>query len=96
MEWPVTGAFIRRRSVTLYPGTKHEYADRSIRSNAIAPGATITPTTRAWGAIQRRKPRWRSTFRRAGDADEMAAVAAFLSSCEAGYVTGRTLYLDGE
>jgi glucose 1-dehydrogenase len=32
---------------------------------------------------------------RAGDADEMAAVTAFLCSKEAGYITGQTLFIDG-
>jgi len=32
---------------------------------------------------------------RAGEAEEMAAAAAFLVSDEAAYVTGQTLYVDG-
>jgi glucose 1-dehydrogenase len=32
---------------------------------------------------------------RAGTADEMGAVAAFLASDEAAYITGQTLYVDG-
>lgn len=34
-------------------------------------------------------------MRRAGDAEEMAAVTAFLLSEEAGYITGQTIFVDG-
>jgi glucose 1-dehydrogenase len=34
-------------------------------------------------------------MRRAGDAEEMAAVTAFLCSDEAAYITGQTLFIDG-
>ena len=34
-------------------------------------------------------------MRRAGGAEEMAAVAAFLCSDEAAYITGQTLFVDG-
>jgi glucose 1-dehydrogenase len=34
-------------------------------------------------------------MRRAGDAEEMAAVTAFLCSDEAAYITGHTLFVDG-
>jgi glucose 1-dehydrogenase len=32
---------------------------------------------------------------RAGDAEEMAATAAFLLSDEAAYITGQTIFVDG-
>ena len=32
---------------------------------------------------------------RAGTADEMGAVATFLASDDASYITGQTLYVDG-
>jgi glucose 1-dehydrogenase len=32
---------------------------------------------------------------RAGEADEMAGVAAFLASDDAAYITGQTIFLDG-
>jgi Dehydrogenases with different specificities (related to short-chain alcohol dehydrogenases) len=74
-----------------------EYADQGIRVNAIAPGATITPINRAWVEDPEKKKQVEEhiPMGRAGDADEMAAVAAFLSSKEAGYITGQTLYIDG-
>jgi len=32
---------------------------------------------------------------RAADAEEMAAITAFLSSDEAAYITGQTIFVDG-
>ena len=34
-------------------------------------------------------------MRRAGTADEMAGVACFLASDDAGYITGQTIFVDG-
>ena len=74
-----------------------EYADRGIRVNAVAPGATVTPINRAW--IDDPKARAEVVAHipmgRAGTAEEMAAAAAFLASDEAAYVTGQTFYIDG-
>jgi glucose 1-dehydrogenase len=74
-----------------------EYAGRNIRVNAIGPGATITPINRAWvddpakaAMVVEHIP-----MGRAGDADEMAGVAAFLASDEAAYITGQTIFVDG-
>ena len=74
-----------------------EFAGRGIRVNAIAPGATITPINRAWvddpikaGMVAEHIPQGR-----AGTAEEMAAVCAFLSSDDAAYITGQTIFVDG-
>jgi glucose 1-dehydrogenase len=74
-----------------------EYAARGIRVNGVGPGATITPINRAWvddpekaAAVEEHIP-----LRRAGTADEMAGVTAFLASDEAAYITGQTLFVDG-
>ena len=74
-----------------------EYAGRGIRVNAIAPGATITPINRAWvddpvkaAMVSRHIP-----LARAGTADEMAGVCAFLASDDAAYITGQTIFVDG-
>jgi glucose 1-dehydrogenase len=74
-----------------------EYAARGIRVNGIGPGATVTPINRSWvddpakrAMVERHIP-----MRRAGDAEEMAAVTAFLCSDEAAYITGQTLFVDG-
>lgn len=74
-----------------------EYADRDIRVNAIGPGATITPINDAWTEDPEKKEMVEShiPMGRAGDAEEMAAVTAFLASDEGTYMTGQTLYVDG-
>jgi glucose 1-dehydrogenase len=74
-----------------------EYADRKIRVNAIAPGATITPINEAWVNDPEQKAIVSShiPLGRPGTAEEMAAAAAFLASDEAAYITGQTLFIDG-
>jgi glucose 1-dehydrogenase len=74
-----------------------EYADRGIRVNAIGPGATITPINSAWVEDPEKKAMVEDhiPMGRAGRSEEMAAIAAFLASDEAAYVTGQTLYVDG-
>jgi glucose 1-dehydrogenase len=74
-----------------------EYAARGIRVNGIGPGATVTPINRSWieDPVKRAAVESHIPMRRAGAAEEMAAVAAFLCSEEAGYITGQTLFVDG-
>jgi glucose 1-dehydrogenase len=74
-----------------------EYARRGIRVNGIGPGATITPINRAWT-----EDPWKTEIvsshiplGRAGTADEMAGVCAFLASDDAAYITGQTIFVDG-
>lgn len=74
-----------------------EYARHNIRVNAIGPGATITPINRSWVQDPQKKAQVEAhiPLGRAGTAEEMAAVTAFLCSDEAAYITGQTLYVDG-
>jgi glucose 1-dehydrogenase len=74
-----------------------EYAGRGIRVNGIGPGATVTPINRAWidDPEKRRQVEEHIPMQRAGDADEMAGVTAFLASGDAAYVTGQTIFVDG-
>jgi glucose 1-dehydrogenase len=74
-----------------------EYASRRIRVNGIGPGATVTPINRSWidDPVKRRMVESHIPMRRAGDAEEMAAVTAFLCSDEAAYITGQTVFVDG-
>jgi glucose 1-dehydrogenase len=74
-----------------------EYAARGIRVNGIGPGATVTPINRSWidDPVKRAAVESHIPMRRAGDAEEMAAMVAFLCSDEAAYVTGQTIFVDG-
>jgi len=74
-----------------------EYAARGIRVNGIGPGATVTPINRAWidDPEKRRQVEEHIPMQRAGDADEMAGVTAFLASDDAAYITGQTIFVDG-
>lgn len=74
-----------------------EYANRGIRVNAIAPGATVTPINESWTTDpeQRAVVESHIPMARPGFSEEMAAAAAFLVSEEAAYITGQTLFIDG-
>jgi len=74
-----------------------EYANRGIRVNSVAPGATITPINQDWIDNPEKKAIVEShiPMGRAGSSEEMAAVVAFLASDEAAYITGQTLFVDG-
>jgi glucose 1-dehydrogenase len=74
-----------------------EYAGRGIRVNGVGPGATITPINRAWVDDPKKRAQVEEhiPMRRAGTADEMAGVTAFLASDDAAYITGQTLFVDG-
>ncbi len=74
-----------------------EYADRGIRVNSVAPGATVSPINRAWidDAKARAEVESHIPMGRAGTAEEMAAAFVFLASDDASYVTGQTLYVCG-
>jgi len=74
-----------------------EYAGRGIRVNAVAPGATITPINQAWveDPAKAQLVTAHIPVGRAGTADEMAGVCAFLASDDAAYITGQTIFVDG-
>jgi len=74
-----------------------EYAGRGIRVNGIGPGATVTPINRAWIDDPEKREQVVShiPLGRAGTADEMGGVAAFLASDDGAYITGQTIFVDG-
>jgi glucose 1-dehydrogenase len=57
----------------------------------------VIPINRSWidDPVKRRMVESHIPMRRAGEAEEMAAVTAFLCSDEAAYTTGQTLFVDG-
>jgi NAD(P)-dependent dehydrogenase (short-subunit alcohol dehydrogenase family) len=68
-----------------------------IRVNAIGPGSIMTDILKGIATDQEAKNRLlsRTPLRRVGEAEEVAAIAAFLASDDASYVTGETIYVDG-
>src|SRR5712692_7656311 len=74
-----------------------ELAPYKINVNNIAPGAIATPINQAVldDAEARRNAISEIPWGRFGKPEEVAAVAVFLASDEAEYVTGSTYYVDG-
>mgnify|MGYP001608666970 CR=1 FL=1 len=73
-----------------------DLAEHNIRVNAIAPGPIDTPRIRAQHNEERHAAWLRAVpLARIGEPEEVAAVAAFLASDDASYVTGQTLAVDG-
>ncbi len=72
-------------------------APYGIRVNAIGPGSIMTDMLTAVASDKAAMTRVlsRTPLGRIGDPAEIAAIAAFLASDEASYVTGQTLYADG-
>jgi NAD(P)-dependent dehydrogenase (short-subunit alcohol dehydrogenase family) len=72
-------------------------ADKGIRVNAIGPGSIMTELLEEVAtdkAIVKRILS-RTPMGRFGEPSEIAAIAAFLASDEASYITGTTIYADG-
>jgi 3-oxoacyl-[acyl-carrier protein] reductase len=72
-----------------------EYAPRGITSNVLAPGLVDTGMTATLSEAQREEIVTRTPLRRIASVEEVAAVAAFLVSDEASYVTGAVVPVDG-
>lgn len=78
-----------------------EYATHGIRANAILPGATWTPMVEREIAdaadpdLQRAAIEGLQTMKRGADPRELAAVATFLLSDDASFMTGASVAVDG-
>ncbi len=72
-------------------------APHGIRVNAIGPGSIMTDMLRAVAEDKEASRRIlsRTPLGRIGQPEEIAAIAAFLASDDASYITGQTIYADG-
>jgi 3-oxoacyl-[acyl-carrier protein] reductase len=73
----------------------YEIASRGITVNCVAPGFIATAMTDKLTDDQKAKIIAQVPAGRMGDAAEIAAAVLYLSSVEAGYVTGATLHVNG-
>ncbi len=73
----------------------HEVASRGITVNAVAPGFITTAMTEKLTDDQKAGLLHQVPAGRMGEASEIAAAVLYLSSPEAGYVTGSTLHVNG-
>lgn len=74
-----------------------EMAEKRIRVNSIAPGATRTPiNTAAWGTPEACTELMKLVpCKRIGEVDEIGRAAVWLASEFSDYVVGTTLFIDG-
>jgi glucose 1-dehydrogenase len=74
-----------------------EFAERGVRVNAVGPGAIETPMNDSWRSDpgKRRAVADHIPMGHTAQADDIAAVYAFLASAEARYITGQTIYACG-
>ncbi len=72
-----------------------EVGSRGITVNSVAPGFIDTDMTKELPEQQKAALMTQVPLGRLGQADEIAAVVAFLASDEAGYITGETLHVNG-
>ena len=72
-----------------------ELAGRGITVNAVAPGFIATDMTAALSEEQRAHALERIASGRLGEPEDVAALAAFLASEDAAYITGQVICVDG-
>ncbi len=81
---------------SLTKGMALALAPYGIRVNAIGPGSIATQMTDGTADdAARKRVLSRTPLGRYGSGEEIAAIAAFLASDEASYITGQTIYADG-
>jgi NAD(P)-dependent dehydrogenase (short-subunit alcohol dehydrogenase family) len=72
-----------------------EAAPAGVTVNAVCPGLILTERTRQYAERVQANTIARVPLGRAGEPDEVGTLVAYLSSDEAGYITGQTWSIDG-
>jgi 3-oxoacyl-[acyl-carrier protein] reductase len=72
-----------------------ELASRGITVNCVAPGFIATPMTDVLPDAQKEALNGRIPMGRMGEGSDIGGAVAYLSSQEAGYITGQTLHVNG-
>ncbi|CBZ55826.1 3-ketoacyl-(Acyl-carrier-protein) reductase, related [Neospora caninum Liverpool] len=72
-----------------------EYANRNITVNAIAPGFIRSAMTDKMPEAAKKQALSQIPANRLGEPKDVAALAAFLASDQAGYITGKVIPVDG-
>jgi 3-oxoacyl-[acyl-carrier protein] reductase len=75
--------------------TAREFASRSVRCNAVAPGFIETDMTAKLPEAVREALMGEIALGRLGGPDDVASAVAFLASDDAAYITGQVLAVDG-
>ncbi|MDQ6984309.1 MAG: SDR family oxidoreductase, partial [Ghiorsea sp.] len=73
----------------------HEVGSRGITVNAIAPGFIATAMTDELGDDAKKSLETRIPLGRLGSPEDIAAMALFLASDGAAYITGQVLHVNG-
>jgi 3-oxoacyl-[acyl-carrier protein] reductase len=81
--------------IGLTKAAARELGSRGITVNAVAPGFVLTELTRDLPEALQAQITERTPLGRFGTTQEVADAVAFLSSDEAGYITGQVLAVDG-
>ncbi|GAM99692.1 3-oxoacyl-[acyl-carrier protein] reductase [alpha proteobacterium U9-1i] len=72
-----------------------EVASRNVTANCVAPGFIASPMTDVLNEAQKGALMTKIPAGRLGEGQDVAAAVAYLSSEEAGYMTGQTLHVNG-
>lgn len=81
--------------IALTKTTAREVASRGITVNAIAPGFIKTEMTDVLDDNYKQQLLDQIPMGRIGDPEDIARLAGFLASDEAGYITGQTIHVNG-